>query len=159
MDNFIIKPAPKFQEDSTLGLIKLDDYLHKKNIVLFFYPKDNTPGCTKENLEFKDLYQEFLLRNTEVLGVSRDSIRSHENFKSKFSLPFPLISDQNQNICSLYNVVKKKNIYGKSVYGIERSTFLINLEGNIVMEWRKVKVNNHVMQVLDFLDKTLINNT
>ncbi|AFZ82688.1 peroxiredoxin [Candidatus Kinetoplastidibacterium crithidiae] len=157
MDNFIIKPAPKFQEDSTLGVIKLDDYLHRKNLILFFYPKDNTPGCTKENLEFKDLYREFSIRNTEVLGVSRDSIKSHENFKSKFSLPFPLISDQNQNICSLYNVLKKKNIYGKTVLGLERSTFLINTEGNIIMEWRKIKVDNHATQVLDFLDKTLTN--
>ncbi|WBF65880.1 MAG: peroxiredoxin [Candidatus Kinetoplastibacterium crithidii] len=157
MNNFIIKPAPKFQEYSTIGLIRLDDYIHKKNLILFFYPKDNTPGCTKENLEFKDLYEEFSLRNTEVLGVSRDSIKSHENFKSKFSLPFPLISDQNQNICSLYNVLKKKNICGKTVHSLERSTFLINIEGNIIMEWRKIKVDNHAIQVLDFLDKTFNN--
>lgn len=127
----------------------LSDYAGK-NIVLFFYPKDNTPGCTTENMAFRDLHPQFKAANTEVFGLSRDSLRSHENFKSKLELPFELISDPDEIICTLFHVMKMKNMYGKQVRGIERSTFLIDGNGQIVKEWRSVKVNGHVNEVLEF---------
>lgn len=128
----------------------LSDYAGK-NIVLYFYPKDNTPGCTTESIAFRDLHSQFQAANTEIFGLSRDSLRSHENFKSKLGLPFELISDPDEIICTLFDVMKMKNMYGKQVRGIERSTFLIDGHGQIIKEWRSVKVTGHVDEVLEFV--------
>jgi thioredoxin-dependent peroxiredoxin len=129
---------------------KLSDY-HGKKIVLYFYPKDNTPGCTTEAIQFRDLDQEFQGHNTVIFGVSRDSIRSHEGFKGKLGLPFELISDPDETLCAMFNVMKMKNMYGKQVRGIERSTFVIDAAGTLVKEWRGVKVPAHVEEVLEFV--------
>lgn len=128
----------------------LSDYAGK-NIVIYFYPKDNTPGCTTESIAFRDLHDQFKAANAEVFGLSRDSLRSHENFKTQLGLPFELISDPDETVCSLFNVMKMKNMYGKQVRGIERSTFVIDGQGQIVKEWRSVKVNGHADEVLDFV--------
>ena len=125
-----------------------------KNVVLYFYPKDNTPGCTLEGENFRDLYTEFQNANTEIFGVSRDSIKSHEAFKTRKAFPFELISDTEEKICTLFDVMKMKNMYGKQVRGIERSTFLINHKGVLIQEWRGIKVPGHVQTVLDFVSKT-----
>ncbi len=122
------------------------------SFVLYFYPKDNTPGCTTESIAFRDLYQEFKTAGIDIFGLSRDSIRSHENFKAKLDLPFELISDPDETVCALFDVIKMKNMYGKQVRGIERSTFLIDGNGKIVKEWRAVKVNGHVNDVLEFVN-------
>lgn len=127
----------------------LSNYRGKK-LVLFFYPKDNTPGCTTESLRFRDLHPEFLTANTEVFGISRDSLRSHEGFKAKLEMPFELISDPEETVCDLFGVMKVKNMYGKKVRGIERSTFVIDAAGILVKEWRGVKVPGHVDEVLEF---------
>jgi len=132
---------------------KLSDHTGK-NIVLYFYPKDNTPGCTTESLRFRDLYPQFQQANTEIFGLSRDSIRSHEGFKAKLEMPFELISDPDETLCLMFNVMKMKNMYGKQVRGIERSTFVIDGSGKLVKEWRGVKVPGHVDEVLEFV-KTL----
>ena len=123
-----------------------------KNVVIYFYPKDSTPGCTKEGEDFRDLYKKFIKRNALIYGVSRDSIASHEKFKSKYNFPFNLISDEEESLCKLFDVIKEKNMYGRKYMGIERSTFLINDKGILVEEWRKVKVKGHAQEVLDRLD-------
>jgi thioredoxin-dependent peroxiredoxin len=128
----------------------LKDYAGKK-LVIYFYPKDNTPGCTTESIAFREAHEKFLEANTLVFGLSRDSIRSHENFKKKLELPFELISDPDEAICSLFGVMKLKNMYGKQVRGIERSTFVIDASGHLVKEWRGVKVVGHVDEVLEFV--------
>jgi len=120
-----------------------------KNVVIYFYPKDSTPGCTTEGQDFRDNYQAFQQHNTEILGVSRDGIKSHENFKAKQSFPFELLSDKEETLCQLFDVIKEKNMYGKKVMGIERSTFLIDAKGVLRQEWRKVKVKGHVEEVLE----------
>jgi len=119
-----------------------------KNIVLYFYPKDATPGCTTEGQQFRDAYSAFQNANTEIFGISRDSLKSHESFKAKFSFPFELLSDSEELACNLFNVIKMKNMYGKQVRGIERSTFLIDTTGKLRQEWRAVKVANHIETVL-----------
>jgi peroxiredoxin Q/BCP len=119
--------------------------------VLFFYPKDNTPGCTTENVAFRDLYEQFQAADTEIYGISRDSLRSHESFKAKLGLPFELISDPEEKVCEQFGVMKMKQMYGKTVRGIERSTFVIDANGQIVKEWRGVKVAGHVDEVLEFV--------
>ncbi len=119
--------------------------------VLFFYPKDNTPGCTTENLAFRDLYEQFQAADTEIYGISRDSLRSHEGFRAKLGLPFELISDPEEKVCAQFGVMKMKQMYGKTVRGIERSTFVIDATGQIVKEWRGVKVAGHVDEVLEFV--------
>ena len=124
-----------------------------KNIVIYFYPKDSTPGCTKEGEDFRDLYKKFTQCNAVIFGVSRDSVASHEKFKTKYNFPFHLISDESESLCKLFDVIKEKNMYGRKYMGIERSTFLINDEGILVEEWRKVKVKGHAQAVLDTLDK------
>jgi peroxiredoxin Q/BCP len=129
---------------------RLSDY-QGKNVVLYFYPKDNTPGCTTESLRFRDLYPDFQKANTEIVGLSRDSLRSHEGFKAKLDMPFELISDPDESICNLFKVMKVKNMYGKKVRGIERSTFAIDATGRLVKEWRGVKVPGHVDEVLEFM--------
>lgn len=122
--------------------------LKGKNAIIYFYPKDNTPGCTTEGQDFRDLYSEFQAANTVIFGVSRDSIRVHNGFKEKHSFPFDLISDPDESLCNLFGVIKLKKLYGKEYMGIERSTFLINTDGVLVQEWRKVKVKGHVSEVL-----------
>jgi peroxiredoxin Q/BCP len=122
-----------------------------KNIVLYFYPKDNTPGCTTEGIHFRDLHPEFQQANTEIFGISRDSLRSHEGFKSKLDMPFQLISDPDETLCAMFDVMKMKNMYGKQVRGIERSTFVIDGAGTLVKEWRGVKVPGHVDDVLAYV--------
>lgn len=119
--------------------------------VLYFYPKDNTPGCTTESMAFRDLYEQFQAAGTEIYGISRDSLRSHEGFKAKLGLPFELISDPEEALCQQFGVMKLKQMYGKTVRGIERSTFVIDAHGQLVKEWRGVKVAGHVDEVLEFV--------
>ena len=128
--------------------IRLSD-LKGKNVVIYFYPKDSTPGCTLEGQDFRDNIEAFSGHNTVILGVSRDSIKSHEKFKANQAFPFDLVSDQDELLCKLFDVIKEKNMYGKKVMGIERSTFLIDESGKLRNEWRKVKVKGHVNEVLD----------
>lgn len=122
--------------------------LRGSRVVLYFYPKDNTPGCIAEGQQFRDLYDRFSALNTAILGVSRDSVRSHENFRAKHAFPFPLLADTDETLCRLFDVIKLKKNYGKESLGVERSTFLIDAEGVLRQEWRKVKVNGHAAQVL-----------
>jgi peroxiredoxin Q/BCP len=143
------KKCPNFIADCTSGLtLKNDDFLGK-NLVIYFYPKDSTPGCTTQGQDFRDAYDNFKSYNTNILGVSRDSIKSHENFKSKQSFPFELISDPDEIICKSFDVMKLKSMYGREYIGVDRSTFLINTGGIIIKEWRSVKVKGHVAEVLD----------
>ena len=120
-------------------------------LVLYFYPKDNTPGCTTEGQEFRDLHGEFVRRNCAVYGVSRDSMKSHEGFKSKMSFPFELLSDPDEKICTLFGVMNMKNMYGKKVWGVVRSTYLIDPEGVVRREWRGLRVPGHAREVLEFV--------
>lgn len=122
-----------------------------KSLVVFFYPKDDTPGCTTEAVQFRDLYAQFQQANCIVVGISRDSIKSHENFKEKFQLPFELLSDADETVCEQFGVMKEKNMYGKQVRGIERSTFVIDKTGALRREWRKLKADGHALEVLDFI--------
>jgi peroxiredoxin Q/BCP len=126
--------------------VKLTDF-RGHYVVVYFYPKDNTPGCTLEGQGFRDNIDKFTALNTVILGVSRDTMRSHEGFKGKQNFPFDLLSDHDEKLCKLFDVIKMKNMYGKQVLGIERSTFLINPQGILVREWRKVKVKNHIDEV------------
>ena len=145
---------PDFELPSTGNkTFKLSDFLGK-NLVIYFYPKDATPGCTTQGQQFRDAYADFRALDTDIVGISRDSLKSHENFKAKFSFPFELLSDTEEKACSLFDVIKMKNMYGKQVRGIHRSTFVINKQGQLVREWRGVKVDGHVREVLDFI-KTL----
>lgn len=125
-----------------------------KTVVIYFYPKDSTPGCTTQGQNFRDLFAEFTAAGAVVLGISRDSLKSHENFKAKQSFPFELGSDADEAVCNLFGVIKQKMMYGKQVRGIERSTFVIDGKGVLRREWRGVKVPGHVQEVLDFV-KTL----
>ena len=126
-----------------------------QNTVIYFYPKDSTPGCTTEGLDFSALYDDFKALHTEIYGVSRDSIRAHENFKKKQSFPFELISDPDESLCNIFDVIKLKKLYGREYMGVERSTFLLNESGELVMEWRKVKVKGHAQAVLDAVKETV----
>jgi len=123
--------------------------LKGRNVVLYFYPKDSTPGCTREGQDFRDALDKFKRQNCVILGVSRDSLKSHENFKAKQAFKFELLSDSDETLCSLFDVIKMKNMYGKQVRGIERSTFLLDDKGVLRQEWRKVKVDGHVDEVLN----------
>ncbi len=147
MTTTVGKKVPAFKAASTGGDLSLSQFKGSQ-VVLYFYPKDNTPGCTTETADFRDHYKHFKAANTLVLGVSRDSIKSHENFKKKLELPFELISDAEEALCLAFDVMKMKNMYGKQVRGIERSTFLIDADGKLKQEWRGVKVANHVAEVL-----------
>ena len=145
------QPAPDFQLPATSGkTFKCSDYLGK-NLIIYFYPKDSTPGCTTQGLQFRDAYEQFSALNTEIFGISRDSLKSHENFKAKFTFPFELLADTEEIACNLFGVIKMKNMYGKQVRGIERSTFVIDKSGLLVKEWRGVKVDGHVAEVLSFI--------
>ena len=141
----------KVSATSELEINSID--LIGKNVVLYFYPKDNTPGCTQEGEDFRDLYKEFKKLKTEIYGISRDSLKSHEGFKTKYKYPFELISDPDEKLCNLFDVIKEKNMYGKKYMGVERSTFLINKDGKLSAEWRKVKVNGHAIEVLEEVKK------
>ena len=141
--------APNFKLAATGGKeLALKD-LRGSNVVIYFYPKDNTPGCTTEGCDFKSHHLKFRRRNTIILGISRDSLASHERFSEKFSFPFDLLSDAEEKACKAFDVIKEKNMYGRKVLGIERSTFLIDDQGKLRNEWRKVKVKGHVEEVLE----------
>lgn len=143
------KKVPDFTAEATSErTIKLSD-LEGRRVVLYFYPKDSTPGCTTEGQAFRDHYKAFQKANCEILGVSKDSLRRHENFKAKQDFPFELISDPEEQLCRLFDVIKLKKMYGKEFEGIERSTFLIDEKGVLRAEWRKVKVKGHVEEVLE----------
>lgn len=144
----------KIADFSLLATSGLDFALSKqagKAVVLYFYPKDATPGCTTEAQEFRDLHPQFTAAGAEVFGISRDSIKSHENFKAKQNLPFELLSDPDEKVCSQFDVIKNKKLYGKDVRGIERSTFVIGKDGAMRREWRGVKVPGHAAEVLEFV--------
>ena len=143
------KKCPKFSGECTNNKTLSNEDFKGKNIVIYFYPKDSTPGCTVEGQDFRDNYKAFQKLNTEILGVSRDSIKSHENFKQKQSFPFELLSDPNEKMCKSFDVIKLKSMYGKEYLGIDRSTFLVSKDGKVIKEWRSVKVKGHVEEVLE----------
>ncbi|MFK7886128.1 MAG: peroxiredoxin [Gammaproteobacteria bacterium] len=145
------KKVPNFSASATSDLtFKLSDYKGER-VVLYFYPKDSTPGCTTEGQDFRDNFRRFRARKTRVFGISRDSLKSHENFRAKQGFQFELISDADEKVCTLFDVIKEKNMYGRKVLGIERSTFLIDENGKLAHEWRKLKVKGHVDEVLEAL--------
>ncbi|MGN1386014.1 MAG: thioredoxin-dependent thiol peroxidase [Bacillus sp. (in: firmicutes)] len=155
MTAIIGEKAPNFTLPSNEGkVVSLSDFIGK-NIVLYFYPKDMTPGCTTEACDFRDSYQWFEDEDTVVLGVSPDPISRHEKFIEKYGLPFLLLSDENQEAATSYDVWKLKKNFGKEYMGIERSTFVINKEGVLVKEWRKVKVKGHIEEVLSYVKEEL----
>jgi len=145
------KPVPDFSLPSTGGRTFRLSEQRGTALVLYFYPKDNTPGCTTEGAEFRDRYNEFKRLTCEIYGISRDSLKSHEAFKAKMDFPFELLSDPGEQACAQFGVMKDKNMYGKKVRGIERSTFVIDEEGKLAREWRGVKVPGHVEEVLSFV--------
>jgi peroxiredoxin Q/BCP len=148
------KPFPDFELPATSGTTFKFSEQSGHPVVIYFYPKDNTPGCTTEGQHFRDLYPQFQQARCAIFGVSRDSLKSHESFKSKMSFPFELLSDADEKACKLFDVIKMKNMYGRKVRGIERSTFVFDSSGELQREWRGVKVPGHVQEVLDFV-KTL----
>ena len=141
------KKVPDFTAESTAGDWRLKDALGK-NVVVYFYPRDNTSGCTKEGEAFRDAYAAFKKAKTVIVGVSTDSVASHEKFKAKYEFPFELLADTDQLACKLFDVIKEKSMYGKKYMGVERSTFLIDAKGVLRQEWRKVKVPGHAAEVL-----------
>ncbi len=145
------QPAPDFTLPATGGQEVTLSELKGNNVVLYFYPRDNTPGCTREGEAFRDHHGELQKLGAVVLGISRDSVKSHENFRAKHRFPFQLLSDSDETVCRSYGVIKEKNMYGRKVMGIERSTFLIDREGILRRQWRKVKVAGHVEDVLEAL--------
>jgi len=144
--------APQFALPATGGSTFSLASQAGKAVIIYFYPKDSTPGCTTEAQQFRDLHAAFLAVDAVVVGISRDSIKSHENFKAKQNLPFDLLSDADETVCTLFGVMKLKNMYGKQVRGIERSTFVIDRTGQLAREWRGVKVPGHAQEVLDFVN-------
>jgi peroxiredoxin Q/BCP len=141
-----------FESPSTGGgAFRLKDHAGRI-VVLYFYPKDSTPGCTTEAMQFRDLYREFVEAGCVIVGVSRDSLRAHENFRAKHELPFDLLSDAEERLCTRFSVIKEKKLYGKPVRGIERSTFVIGRNGVLLREWRGVKAPGHAREVLDFIE-------
>lgn len=145
------QPAPDFEIPATGGQGFRLSAMRGSPLVLYFYPKDNTPGCTDEGMQFRDLHGEFVKRQCSVFGISRDTLKSHESFKEKMSFPFELLSDTEEIACKAFNVMKMKNMYGKQVRGIERSTFVINQHGVLRKEWRGVKIPGHAQEVLTFV--------
>jgi peroxiredoxin Q/BCP len=145
--------VPDFTAPSTGGPFRLEDQ-RGKAVVLYFYPKDNTPGCTMEGAQFRDLFKQFEKAGAMIAGVSRDSLKSHERFKAKMGFPFELIADPDEKLCEQFAVIKMKNMYGRQVRGIERSTFLIGPDGTLLREWRGVKVPGHAEEVLDAVRAT-----
>lgn len=143
--------VPDFQLPATSGkTFQLSAY-SGKTLVIYFYPKDSTPGCTTQGVQFRDAYVQFQQHNAEIFGISRDTLNSHENFKEKFTFPFELLADTEELACTLFDVIKMKNMYGNQVRGIERSTFVIDKNGMLVKEWRGVKVEGHAAEVLSFI--------
>lgn len=142
------KPVANFQAVATSGKTVCLDTLKGHQVVIYFYPKDNTPGCTTEGQNFRDRYEAFQQTDTLILGVSRDSVRTHQNFKDKHAFPFELISDPEESLCRQFDVIQPKKLYGKAFMGIERSTFLLDKNGILRQVWRKVKVSGHVEEVL-----------
>jgi thioredoxin-dependent peroxiredoxin len=146
------RPAPDFTLPSTTGeSITLKQFKGKKTVVLYFYPKDETPGCTREACDFRDHTEELEQAGVVVLGVSTDPMESHLHFKEKQKLPFPLLSDEDATVAKLYGVYKQKNLYGKKHLGIERTTFVIDRTGRVAQIWPKVKVDGHILDVLEFV--------
>ncbi len=145
------QPIPDFELPSTSNKTFRLSAACGKNLVIYFYPKDNTPGCTTEGQDFRDAYPEFAKLDCDIVGISRDSIKSHENFKTKMDFPFELLSDADETACKLFDVMKMKNMYGKQVRGIERSTFVVDAKGVLRKEWRGVKIPDHVQEVLEFV--------
>jgi peroxiredoxin Q/BCP len=141
VENFIL-PATGDQN------LSLNDF-NGRNLIIYFYPKDNTPGCTREGQDFRDLYKQFETANTSILGVSRDSVKTHSNFKNKHEFPFDLMSDKEETLCKLFDVIHEKNLYGRKYMGIVRSTFLIDTKGILRQEWKKVRVPGHAQEILD----------
>ena len=144
----IDQPVSDFTAAATSDTEVTLSALKGSNVVIYFYPKDNTPGCTTEGQDFRDAFADFQAANTVIYGVSRDSLRVHENFRAKHEFPFELISDPDEALCKLFDVIKLKKMYGKEHLGVERSTFLIDKDGILRQEWRKVKVKEHVAEVL-----------
>lgn len=142
------QPVPPFQAQATGDQQVSLEALRGRQVVLYFYPKDNTPGCTTEGQNFRDRHDDFAAANTLVFGVSRDSLKTHENFKAKQGFPFELICDKDEQLCQLFDVIKLKKLYGKEYLGVDRSTFLIDRDGVLRKEWRGVKVPGHVDAVL-----------
>lgn len=147
----VSETVPNFAFNATNNITAHLNDFKGKTVILYFYPKDATPGCTTEGQEFRDAYSQFKDLNTEIFGISRDSLKSHENFKAKQNFPFELISDNEEQLCQLFDVIKMKSMYGKQVRGIERSTFIIDGNGQLKHEWRKVSVKGHVEEVLNTL--------
>ena len=147
--NILGKKCPAFKADATNNKIISNSSFDGKNFVIYFYPKDSTPGCTTEGQEFRDNFKLFKKMNTEILGVSRESIKSHENFKSKENFPFELLSDPDEKVCKAFDVMKLKSMYGREYIGVDRSTFMIDASGKVKAEWRNVKVKGHVQEVLN----------
>ena len=145
------KKVPAFKLPATNETMVQLSKLKGSKVILYFYPKDSTPGCTKEGEGFRDHYKKFKKLDTEIFGISRDSLKSHEKFKEKYDFPFELISDEDEELCQIFDVIKEKNMYGKKVMGIERSTFVLDENGKLIQEWRKVKVPGHVEEVLSFI--------
>ena len=147
----INKKVPLFKLPGTSDLqFNLSDY-KGRFLVIYFYPKDATPGCTTQGVDFRDAYKKFQALDTEIFGISRDTLKSHENFKAKFTFPFELLSDEEEKACELFGVIKMKNMYGKQVRGIERSTFVIDPDSKLIQAWRGVKVEGHIKEVLQFI--------
>ncbi|HLR35620.1 MAG TPA: thioredoxin-dependent thiol peroxidase [Tissierellales bacterium] len=150
-----MKKAPEFTLKETDGKnISLKDF-RGKNVVLYFYPRDNTSGCTTEAIEFRDLYEEFKKLDIVILGISRDKLKSHAKFRDKLELPFLLLSDEDEKVHNLYDVMKLKKMYGREYIGVERSTFIIDKEGNIVKEFRNIRATGHPKKVLDFIKEEM----
>lgn len=147
----LTQPIPDFELPSTGDKVFSLSKASGKNLVIYFYPKDDTPGCTTEGQQFRDAYSEFAKLDYDIVGISRDNIKSHENFKTKMNFPFELLSDSDEAVCKLFDVMKMKNMYGKQVRGIERSTFVLDAKGTLQREWRGVKVPGHVQEVLEFV--------
>jgi len=145
------QPVPDFSVSSTGGSTFRPMKERGTTLVLYFYPKDNTPGCTTEGAAFRDLHSDFAKANCRVFGISRDSLKSHEAFKAKMKFPFELLSDEDETLCKLFGVIKLKNMYGRKVRGIARSTFVVDAKGMVAREWRGVKVPGHVQEVLNFV--------
>jgi peroxiredoxin Q/BCP len=145
------KPVSEFALPATGGKEFRLSAVNSKLLVLYFYPKDNTPGCTTEGMQFRNLHPQFQRAGCAVYGISRDSLKSHERFKAKMGFPFELLSDEEEKGCNLFGVIKMKNMYGKQVRGIERSTFVLDGDRVVRREWRGVKVSGHAQEVLDFV--------
>jgi len=145
------KKVPAFSLPATSEQTVSSKDLAGQAYVLYFYPRDNTPGCTTEGENFRDHYEKFKRRKVRVFGVSRDNLRSHERFRAKYGFPFELLADEDEKLCTVFDVIRQKNMYGKQVRGIERSTFLVDADGKLRREWRKVKIDGHVEEVLEAL--------